>query len=193
MPSKNNLRLVDLRPRWEASLACVLLACASLARAQTTPPPIVAGHALGETVADFQKKEPKAVFNKLVDTEPGRARFNFPNLTKWLFNSSAVFQDGGLVYLEIYVNTASWSPDALSFEEIEIQLVQKFGPPTSANDLKTENGFGAIFHHRADMWDTPSYFAQALEVSPEATSITLMSRGEHEKHLKAEAARKPSL
>jgi hypothetical protein len=51
-----------------------------------------------------------------------------------------------------------------SYDEVVRDLAKKIGQPTGRDDFPTQNGFGAISHHRLATWNMPEFFATVLEV-----------------------------
>lgn len=112
----------------------------------------------------------------------------------------AILDGGKLVGLKLMlgiyrVGDPKWEP--AYFEDVRLDMVTKLGKPTSEDDLVTQNGFGAVFHHRVATWDIPSLHAEVREVDPNLnepiTNVSVQTRAEHERELKAAAPRRSAL
>ena len=111
---------------------------------------------------------------------------------------TATIDGGKLVEVKLmlgrfHVGDSSWKP--AYYEDIELDMVRKIGKATSEDDLKTQNGFGAVFHHRIATWDTPSLHAEVYEVDPKInepiTTVIVKTRAEYDKQAK-QAQNRPS-
>lgn len=164
---------------------------ASSVTAQSTP--TMKGHSLGETIADFQGKEPKAETRKydhdgttLITPSSNRVAFDFgKELKSRLPSSDAAFENGKLVFIQVWINTNPAYPEFMLFEDAELQLITKFGRTTSSVDDVKQNGFGAIFHHRSDKWDKDAFYATIYEVDQHTSVVTFMTHAEHERDEKS--------
>ncbi len=174
----------------KGKLLAVLFLAALPAGAQTTGPSI-RGHYLGESYLSYINSVPGGAeqVQKCRDAvaNPKTARKLKVNVAECrtmlagVDNGAAVetgqrngdgvtlfFEGGKLVKLKLNFGGANYflrrsERKIFYYEEVVAGLTEKFGKPTKQTDFATQNGYGAVFHHRFMTWDTPIAHVTAYE------------------------------
>jgi hypothetical protein len=165
----------------------------------------IKGHALGETVSEFQAREPEArkwEHGGKTEISPGHIAFEvtgwgykpFPANKTPMSCDLAVFENGKLVRLHVMLNLDVRYPDALMFENWLRQLQQKFGPPTDHGDVVLQDERGAEFHTHYAVWEKPDFFAElGEEIAGETARVVFMTPNERKRDLERKKKLTPKL
>jgi TonB family protein len=109
------------------------------------------------------------------------------------------YDNGVLVRIETITNAMRVNPmNKLppQWDDVVTEMTNRFGQPTGHADRITENGYGAIFHHRSAIWETALFYAKVYESDPSIgdpeNTIVVETPEEHRRTTAEQAGSKAS-